>query len=161
MPIVEMWEATSKGVLDIMDSWPGLWAGKTVMALCSNGMPFTMRDHTDHRALLHEYGLLDLARKSYAEQNIYLVRTHPFLRTVLWTKSPVTSAADFEGKKIRTAGPIADVLTLAGASTVARRLTFSARNRLRNRTRSSTNACSLAVALSGDAAHVTTVPFSK
>jgi len=118
VPGLEVWEATSKGMMDLCLSYGGYWHSKTLMAAYSTGVPYTMRDATDYYTLMHELGLEDMIREGYAEYNLYYLRGYPTNTISLLSTFPVTKVADLEGKKLRATGLIADAMVEAGASTV-------------------------------------------
>ncbi|RLJ01630.1 MAG: hypothetical protein DRP11_04095 [Candidatus Aenigmatarchaeota archaeon] len=118
VPVMEMWEAVSKGVIEMAFSYGAYWPGKTLVAAHSCGLAYTKQDVRDFHVLLDVLGLEDVIREGYAEHNIHLVKVIPCLETVMQTKFPVTKVADLKGRVIRATGMIADMLTEAGASTV-------------------------------------------
>lgn len=118
IPVLEMWEAVSKGVVDCCWSFGAYWAGKTPMSAFSCGLPLTAANHRDAFAMLYYHGLFDLIQKDYAKQNIYLLHCSPTQDTVITTKFPVTSVDDFVGKKVRAGGLEAEIATELGMSTV-------------------------------------------
>jgi len=118
VPTLEAWEACSKGVFEVFFDWSGYWTGKTLMAGYATGLPYTMRNAMDYITIMRGFGLLDMIRKTYAKHNLYLVNSFPTHAQVFMSRFPVWKVADFKGKKIRTAGFMADVLAEAGASPV-------------------------------------------
>ena len=118
VPTIEAWEACSKGVFEVFFDWSGYWTGKTLMAGYATGLPYTMRNAMDYITVMRGFGLLEMLRNTYAKSNLYLVSSFPTHAQVFMSRFPVTKVADFKGRKIRTAGFMADVLTEAGASPV-------------------------------------------
>lgn len=119
MPVMETFEATSKGTFKINFSYDSYWTGKMAVAgFAAMIPPFTLQKREDYTVLYSSYGLEALLRKAYAEQNIYYVRAIPTNEWIMLTKSPIRSVADLKGKKIRAAGLYAEVLAAAGASPV-------------------------------------------
>jgi len=118
VPILEMFEACSNGIVDIVDSDGGFWEGKIPAGALSSGLFFTLRDFADYKAVLHHRGLEDVIRKAYAEHNVYLVRVMPCLSYALQTEMPITDLSDLQGRKIRALGMKGEVLGEAGASCV-------------------------------------------
>lgn len=117
MPVLETWEACSKGIIDMNWTFPAYWTGKTKMAAVSVGLPFTANTLQDAQAILYEAGVEELIRKDYAKHNIHLLKTFPVHQTLLFTKFPIKSLADLKGKKVRAGGVQAEVATLLGMST--------------------------------------------
>jgi TRAP-type mannitol/chloroaromatic compound transport system substrate-binding protein len=118
VPTIQAWEACSKGVFEVFFDWSGYWTGKTLMAGYATGIPYTCRNAMDYITIMRGFGLLDMIRKTYAKHNLFLVSSFPTHAQVFMSKFPVNKVADFKGKKIRTAGFMADVLAEAGASPV-------------------------------------------
>ena len=119
MPVIETFEATSKGTLKINLSYDSYWTGKLAVAgFAAMIPPFTLQKREDWTVLYHTYGLKELLRKAYAEHNIYYVAAMPTNNCVMLTKSPIRKVDDLKGKKVRATGLYAEVLTAAGASAV-------------------------------------------
>jgi TRAP-type mannitol/chloroaromatic compound transport system substrate-binding protein len=117
IPVLEMWEACSKGIVDIAWSYGTYWLGKTPVSAFSVGLPYTTTNMQDSTVLYH-MGLQNIIREDYAKQNIHLLRSFPNQNTIMWTKFPVQSLADLKGKKIRAGGLEAEVVAAAGMATV-------------------------------------------
>jgi len=118
MPVIETFEATSKGTLKINFSYDAYWTGKLIVAGYVSLPPFTLQKREDWTVLYYSYGLEALLRKAYAEHNIYFVRGIPTNNWVMLTKFPIRKVDDLKGKKLRATGLYAEVLTQAGASAV-------------------------------------------
>jgi len=119
MPVIETFDAVSKGMLKIDFSYGPYWIGKLPMAIYASGLPpFTLPRFEHYKVLYYELGLEDLIRKAYAKHNIFYVGVVPSNNCVLLSKRPVSKAADFKGLKIRATGIYAEVAAAAGASTV-------------------------------------------
>lgn len=117
MPVLQTWEACSKGVVEINWTFAAYWTGKTKMAGVSVGLPFTTKTMQEHQALLYDGGLEELVRKDYAKHGIHLVRAFPIQRSTIVTKFPVKTLADLKGKKIRAGGSEAEALAANGIAT--------------------------------------------
>ena len=119
MPVMETFDAVSKGMLKIDFSYGPYWIGKLPMAIYASGLPpFTLPRWENYKVLYYELGLEDLIRKAYAEHNIFYVGVVPSNNCVMLSKRPVRKAADFKGLKIRATGIYAEVAVAAGASAV-------------------------------------------
>jgi len=118
MPVIETWDAVSRGVIQMNVTCPGYWLGKTPIANFADPIPGSMRDVRDAYAVFHQLGVEELVRKGYGQHNIYLVEITPSYPTTLMTQFPVTKLSDLKGRKLRSMGQAAAVLTEAGASTV-------------------------------------------
>ncbi len=117
MPVLETWEAVSKGVMEMNFTFGAYWTGKTKMAGASVGLPFTTKTIQEQHALLYDGGLEDLVRKDYATHGIQLLRTFPIQRSTIITKFPVKSLADLKGRKIRAGGSEAEAIAASGIAT--------------------------------------------
>lgn len=119
MPVMETFDAVSTGTLKMDFSYGPYWIGKTPMAIYASGLPpFTLPTVENYWVLYNELGIKELIRKAYAKHNIYYVGFIPSNNAVLLSKSPVNSAADFKGKKLRATGLYAEVITQANAAAV-------------------------------------------
>jgi len=119
MPVMETFDAVSTGTLKVDFGYGPYWTGKLPMAMYSGGLPpFTLPDWTDYHVLYYKYGLEEMLREAYADYNIMYLASIPTDDVVSLTKSPITSAADFKGMKLRATGIYAEVLTKAGAAAV-------------------------------------------
>lgn len=117
MPVLETWEACSKGVIEMNFTFAAYWTGKTKMAGVSVGLPFTTKTMQEQHALLYDGGLEALIRKDYAKHGLHLLRTFPIQRSTIITKFPVASLSDLQGKKIRAGGSEAEALAANGIAT--------------------------------------------
>ena len=116
IPVLEMWESVSKGVVDCCWAFGSYWTGKTSVASIEAGLPFTCGTIRDAFALKFYLGINDLVREEYAKHNIHLLWNLPTQETVLVTKFPVSSVDDLKGKKVRAGGLEAEVATELGMS---------------------------------------------
>ncbi len=118
MPVLETWEATARGVVEMNFSFGAYWTGKTRMAGVSVGLPFTTKTMHEHMALLYEEGLEDLVRKEYDKHGLYLLKIAPIQRSVMVTRFPVGSLNDLKGKKMRAGGVEAQAIAASGINSV-------------------------------------------
>ena len=116
IPVMEMWEAVSKGVVDCCWSFGTYWTGKTPMSSFSAGLPLTAVNHRDAFAILYYQGVFDLIQRAYAKHNIHLLHVSPTQDTCITTKFLVNSVDDFVGKKVRAGGIEAEIATELGMS---------------------------------------------
>lgn len=117
LPVLQTWEACSKGVVEMNWTFAAYWTGKTKMAGISVGLPFTTKTMQEHQSLLYDGGLEALVRKDYAKHGIHLIRTFPIQRSTIITKFPVKSLDDLQGKKIRAGGSEAEAIAANGIAT--------------------------------------------
>jgi len=119
IPVTETWEALSTGSIDIAWSYGAYWLGKTKMAAFSTLLPFTVRNPSDANVVLYELGIEDLVRKAYVEHNVHLLEAAGVAHgLVFFSKFPIEKVSDFEGRKLRAAGFLAEALVEAGAAPV-------------------------------------------
>jgi len=115
----DMFEAVRTGVLDAMHVFTLYWAGKMPVTgfLSSYALGLDRPDQWE----VWYYGLggLELARRAYAEQDLFWVGPVQHDYNLIHSKVPIRSFEEFRGKKIRfPGGMIGDVFTAAGVSTV-------------------------------------------
>lgn len=115
-PVLESFEATSRGTIEMNFTYSGYWLGKIPVLAFSTGPPAaTLRTTEEFFAFYHEFGLKEILREACTEHNIYYLGPFAAGTVVLMTKFPVNSLADLEGKKLRLTGINAEVLKQAGA----------------------------------------------
>ena len=119
MPVMETFDAVSKGMLKIDFSYGPYWIGKLPMAIYASGLPpFTLPRWEHYKVLYYELGLEKLIREAYAKHNIFFVAAIPTNNAIMLSKFPVRKVADLKGKKFRATGLYAEVLNAAGAAAV-------------------------------------------
>ena len=93
------WAAVEDQAVPIASTYTGTFTGFDPIFLMNN-LPFMATNPTQSKALI------DAARPYYAEAfakgNQVLLLTEPWSPVGLWTKRPVSSAADMQGLKVRT-----------------------------------------------------------
>ena len=72
VPALEMENAIKKGVLD-SGLGPAYGPGLVIGGIVAAGFPGQFSYLEDEIKLIHEKGLIDIARKAYAEQNLYFL----------------------------------------------------------------------------------------
>ncbi len=119
MPTLEVWEALSKGVVQIFHSYGPYWVGKTQLAGISSGLPYTTGGTADYDACFYWRGMGDIFKAEYEKFNFNFLQILSMAEeTTLWMNKPFKTLADVQGKKIRATGLLADVMTEAGLSCV-------------------------------------------
>jgi len=118
MPLLETFEGTSRGVIEMNYTFGSYWTGKVPEA--EFGMPpdCTLRELEEYLTFYQRYGIEDILRQAYAKQNIFYLRFIPAGSAALQTTFPVNRLTDLEGRKLRMTGHTADVLSASGASGV-------------------------------------------
>ena len=116
VPAMEIFEATSKGTLDVFHSWPGYWKGKNEAFVAYASVPFGL-DVEGYNIWYYERGGKEMFDELYGRYNL-----KPFFAANvgqelgLHSNKRATKIEDFKGMKIRTPGWYMDILTLLGAS---------------------------------------------
>jgi TRAP-type mannitol/chloroaromatic compound transport system substrate-binding protein len=118
VPAKDIFEAVSRGVLDMSMSWPSYWVGKVPVATFFSGAPFTWDNYDEMQAFIYESGALDIIRDAYAEHGVHLVGPVACGPTGFYSKKPLVTPEDFKGFKPRCTGLVANVMKGMGASPV-------------------------------------------
>ncbi len=113
-------DACATGVLEMVVTDGGWWAGTIPVAGVETGLPFSYEDSRQLLEIMWDYGLEELVRKEYAKRGVYLLTDFPvggggFGVTL---SKPVKTLADFKGLKIRGFGPYLEFIKRIGASPV-------------------------------------------
>lgn len=117
VPSADILTATGQGVVDAAIGCPGYWTGDLPVADVEGAFPYTFREADDIYAVMHQYGMLDILRKAYAERNVYYVNCMPDDGASIISRVPINSVDDLKGKKIRGIGTMIKALGKAGAAT--------------------------------------------
>jgi TRAP-type mannitol/chloroaromatic compound transport system substrate-binding protein len=119
LPALEVFDAISRGTIEMGHCSPTYWRGQLPAAQVFSSVPFGMLP-PDHKAWMYHGGGLDLWREVYGEFNIV-----PFMAGNTgaqmggWFNREINSAADLKGLKMRISGLGADVIQRAGGVPVA------------------------------------------
>jgi TRAP-type mannitol/chloroaromatic compound transport system substrate-binding protein len=116
VPAMEIFEATSKGTLDVFHSWPGYWKGKNEAFVAYASVPFGL-DVEGYNIWYYERGGKEMFDELYGRYNLkpfYAANVGQELG--LHSNKRATRIEDFKGMKIRTPGWYMDILTLLGAT---------------------------------------------
>jgi TRAP-type mannitol/chloroaromatic compound transport system substrate-binding protein len=118
-PIQEGLEAVGAGIAEIGMMTGGYFAGKMgPIATLESGVPGAERDAIERHVFFYKRGFIDLAREAYATHNVYYLAPHISTQWDIISRRPVTSAADFDGLRVRSFGIEAMWYESMGASTV-------------------------------------------
>jgi TRAP-type C4-dicarboxylate transport system substrate-binding protein len=113
-------DSCATGVLEMVASDGGWWAGTIPAAGIESGLPFSYENSRQLLEIMWDYGLQDILRKEYAKRGVYLLTDFPVggggFGVVL--RKPVRSLADLKGLKIRGFGPYLEFIKRIGASPV-------------------------------------------
>jgi TRAP-type mannitol/chloroaromatic compound transport system substrate-binding protein len=118
LPPLQMWDGLNSGAIDIAMSYGAYWRGKSPLSLFSEGFPFVFDDVGQFYALLYEYGLEDIIRKSYAKRGIHLLRVLPVLQNTLISINNFDSIDELKKRKVRAGGPPAEVFKAMGIAPI-------------------------------------------
>ncbi len=116
VPAMEIFEATSKGTLDVFHSWSGYWKGRSEAFVAFASVPFGL-DVEGYNIWYYERGGKEMFDELYGRYNL-----KPFFcanvgqELGLHSNKKATKMEDFKGMKIRTPGWYMDILTILGAS---------------------------------------------
>ena len=116
VPSKEILSAVSSGTIAMGIVPEGYFYKQVPPSEIAQGLPFAFRSIIEARYFMYMYGFVDILRESYAKQNVYVI-PHETYRVGLMSKTPLTSAADFKGKKFRAYGTMAEWLGKMGATT--------------------------------------------
>jgi len=117
VPALEMESAIKKGVLD-SGMGPAYGPGLVIGGIVAAGFPGQFTNMDDAYKLIHELGLIEIARKAYAEQNLYFLCSSPAGSIFFMTNFPIRRANDLKGKKLHSSGMRAKWMSALGASVV-------------------------------------------
>jgi len=118
VPDAEMFQAVSKGTLDMCQGYAGYWPGQLDIATIESGIPGAWTNYDEAMYIMDTKGLGELIREAYAEQNVHwlgAIMGGPF---DLLTKKPVNSLEDLKKMKIRATPSVAKILNKFGIPTV-------------------------------------------
>jgi len=118
VPDAEMFQAVSKGTLDMCQGYAGYWPGQLDIATIESGIPGAWTNYDEAMYIMETKGLIGLIREAYAEQNVHYlgpIMGGPF---DLLTKNPVNSLEDLKKMKIRATPSVAKILNKFGIPTV-------------------------------------------
>lgn len=118
VPMSQIMESVTNRVVDIASVPEGYWHKSVPVSIIGQGLPFAFKDNMESNYFMYHKGFVDLLRKGYEKQNIYVIPYEPY-NTGLMTKRPVEKAADLKGMKLRGFGTMQKWLSNMGASTAA------------------------------------------
>jgi TRAP-type C4-dicarboxylate transport system substrate-binding protein len=114
IPGDQLFGATKQGVVDMLQGMGGMWGGIVPIGYIEFNLPLAFRiaeaatfeaKAQAVRDFFLKHGFMDLLRKEYAKQGLYLLDIHTYgpVPFVLSTK-PVKTCADLKGMKIKADG---------------------------------------------------------
>lgn len=114
VPVPEVEDALRTGLLDIAIVPEG-YPGTPKVAEIAAGLPYSFRNLHEAWVFMWHRGFVDIMRKEYAKQNVYVIPYENY-DTGLMTNKPINRIADLKGMKIRTHSSMADWIVAAGGS---------------------------------------------
>jgi TRAP-type C4-dicarboxylate transport system substrate-binding protein len=114
VPVPEVEEALRTGLLD-MAIVPEGYPGTPKVAEIAGGLPYSFRNLHEAWVFMWHRGFVDILRKEYAKQNVYVIPYENY-DVGLMTNKPINQIADLKGMKIRTHSSMADWVMAAGGS---------------------------------------------
>ena len=118
-PVADGLEAVGAGVTEMALLTGGYYSGKVgPIAILETGVPGSLRTPVERYNFFYRQGFLELAREAYAPFGVYYLGPQLSSSWDLMSKTPITSAEDFEGLKVRSFGIEADWFEAMGASPV-------------------------------------------
>lgn len=119
VPAFEVFDAVSRGTVEIGHSSPTYWRNVLPAAQLFSSVPFGMTP-VEHEAWLHHGGGLELWREVYGERGVRpFVAGNTGTQMGGWFKREIESPADLSGLRMRISGLGAEVIRRAGAVPVA------------------------------------------
>ena len=112
----ELLDAVSDGVVDMAFGIGAYWGGRFPEAGLMYGIPGTLRDLEDIRALCYEHGWIEKCREAYAGQGAYYLGPAGLGSVSLWAPTPVTTIEELQGFKIRAIGEVGTFWDRLGAA---------------------------------------------
>jgi TRAP-type mannitol/chloroaromatic compound transport system substrate-binding protein len=118
-PVQEGLEAVGMGIAEIGMMTGGYFSGKMgPIATLESGVPGAERSAWERYVFFYKKGFLDLMREAYAPYGVFYAGPHISPQWDIMSTVPITSAADFDGIKIRAFGVEAQWYEALGASSV-------------------------------------------
>ena len=120
LPTAEMFDAISKGVIDMGMAWPGYFAGTEPAFQIFAGLPYGLKTLEEYLYAIKELGFEDVLKDMSAKHGVHVIDLGvacPYGE--LSSTKPVKKADDFKGLKIRSYGLYSKIFEAFGASAVS------------------------------------------
>lgn len=116
VPAMEIFDAVSKGTLDVGHSWPGYWKGRNEAFVAFASVPFGL-DFEGYNIWYYERGGKEMLNELYGKYGMVAFFCGNVGQELgLHSNKKAKKMADFKGMKIRTPGWYMDILNNLGAS---------------------------------------------
>ncbi|WP_152479063.1 TRAP transporter substrate-binding protein DctP [Halomonas sp. THAF12] len=104
MPGTEVFDATQTGAIQAAGDWPGYWAGLSP-AFSPLATTTSLFNAVDYINWIHQWGGWELYQEVYEEYGmVYLPYAALNTESGFMGRTPITSLADLEGKRLRLSG---------------------------------------------------------
>jgi len=120
LPTPEMFDAISKGVIDMGMAWPGYYSGIEPAFQIFSGLPYGLETLEEYLYCIKELGFEDVLREMSAKHGVYTVDLGvacPYGE--LSSTVPIKKTDDFKGLKIRSYGLYSRIFEHFGAACVS------------------------------------------
>ena len=115
----EVLDAVRRGLLESAFIYPAYWIGRIPAASHLNGFIGMWDRHEEMAAFMYEMGAIDVIRQAYAAQGVYQASPVSYAGLALYSNKPRRTTDDFNGWKVRSTGPAAEVFKKMGATPVS------------------------------------------
>jgi TRAP-type mannitol/chloroaromatic compound transport system substrate-binding protein len=119
VPTFECLDAVKNNIIQMMNQWPGYWAGKDPAFAPLSDFIFGYQEPWEIDVFFHYRGGLDLLNELYKPFGVTCIGVTSQGRESFPSKDPIRSMDDYKGKKFRSPqGMTADMLQKLGAAAV-------------------------------------------
>ena len=117
VPTLVLIDSVAQGVVEFGMGAPIYWQGLEPAFGPIWNLPFSMGTLELASNFYWDYGFMDLARRVYAEQNVYCLGVQPICSYGdLMSTVPIYNVSDLDGLKIRTFGVFGNIVEATGGS---------------------------------------------
>ncbi len=124
VPAEQLFEATQKGTLDMLQAVAAMWGGIVPVGEVEFGLPYAYNIPGDKdivetgrivRNFFYNSGFVKLLRREYGKHGLFWLDMHSYGKIITMSKTCITSCDQFKGKKFRVEGSWADYYNALGA----------------------------------------------
>lgn len=116
VPTMEMHDAVSKGVFELMKTYDPYYMGKEPALAFIASVPAGFTDAWQYEVWFWELGGIELARRAYEKFNMYYIAPTVYGPEFQHSKVPIRTIADYKGKKARFVGMALSVAEKLGVA---------------------------------------------